>query len=103
MIREKAPEKSEDGVTQNSEGLKRRDLLLSGTSLVAASALLGAGLASPAQAQQLAATPPFTDGFNEAYAAPAQPRPLYGQLQEALELGAAQADRAPWRQVLGRL
>jgi hypothetical protein len=42
MIRDKAPEKSKGGVTQNSEGLKRRDLLLSGTSLVAASALLGA-------------------------------------------------------------
>jgi hypothetical protein len=43
--------KSEDGITQNSQGLKRRDLLLSGTSLVAAS-LLGAGFATPAQAQQ---------------------------------------------------
>jgi arylsulfatase len=49
--------KSEDGVTQHSEGLKRRDLLLSGTSL-AASALLGAGLATPAKAQQPASTPP---------------------------------------------
>jgi arylsulfatase A-like enzyme len=58
MIRDNEREKSEDVVTQNSEGLKRRDLLLSGTSLVAASALLGAGLASPAQAQQPAATPP---------------------------------------------
>jgi Sulfatase len=58
MIRDKEREKSEDDVTQNSEGLKRRDLLLSGTSLVAASALLGAGLATPAQAQQPAATPP---------------------------------------------
>ena len=50
--------KSEDGVTQNSEGLKRRDLLLSGSSLVAASALLGAGAATSAQAQQPAPTPP---------------------------------------------
>ena len=33
-------------------GLKRRDLLLSGSSLVAASALSAAGLTSPAQAQQ---------------------------------------------------
>ena len=41
MIRDNEREKSEDGVTQNSEGLKRRDLLLSGTSLMAASALLG--------------------------------------------------------------
>jgi arylsulfatase A-like enzyme len=49
--------KSEDGITQNSAGLKRRDLLLSGTSLVAASALLGAGLADPAQAQLPAGTP----------------------------------------------
>ena len=44
--------KSEKGTTQNSEGLKRRDLLLSGTSLVAASALLGVGMATSAQAQQ---------------------------------------------------
>jgi hypothetical protein len=44
--------KSRDGIAQNSEGLKRRDLLLSGTSLVAASALLSAGVATPAQAQQ---------------------------------------------------
>jgi arylsulfatase A-like enzyme len=50
-------QKSKDGVSQNSEGLKRRDLLLSGTSLVAASALLGAAVATPAQAQQPAAAP----------------------------------------------
>src|ERR1700675_4161706 len=58
MIRDKEREKSEDGSTQNNEGLKRRDLLLSGTSLMAASALTGAGFATPAQAQQPAATPP---------------------------------------------
>ena len=45
--------KSKDSITQNSDGLKRRDLLLSGTSLVAASALLGAGVATSAQAQQM--------------------------------------------------
>ncbi len=50
--------KSEDDTAQNSEGLKRRDLLLSGTSLVAASALLGAGFATPAQAQQPARPTP---------------------------------------------
>ena len=33
-----------DGPAPSGEGLKRRDLLLSGSSLVAASALLGAGL-----------------------------------------------------------
>ena len=58
MNRDKEREKSEDGITQNSEGLKRRDLLLSGTSLMAASALTGAGFATSAQAQQPAATPP---------------------------------------------
>ena len=58
MIRDKEREKSEDGINQNSEGLKRRDLLLSGTSLVAASALTGAGFATQAQAQPQAATPP---------------------------------------------
>jgi arylsulfatase len=50
--------KSEVGVTQSREGLKRRDLLLSGTSLVAASALLGASFATPAQAQLPTRTPP---------------------------------------------
>ena len=29
--------------------------------------------------------PPFTDGWNEAYAPPARPRPLYGPLLRALE------------------
>ena len=50
--------KSDKSITQKSEGLKRRDLLLSGTSLFAASALTGAGFATPAQAQQPAQTPP---------------------------------------------
>jgi arylsulfatase A-like enzyme len=50
--------KSEKSITQNSEGLKRRDLLLCGTSLVAASALTGVGFATSAQAQQPAAVPP---------------------------------------------
>jgi arylsulfatase A-like enzyme len=49
---------SDDDITQSSEGLKRRDLLLSGTSLVAASALLGTGFATSARAQQPASTPP---------------------------------------------
>jgi arylsulfatase A-like enzyme len=49
--------KSGDGITQNNEGLKRRDLLLSGSSLVAASALTAAGVTAPAQAQQPTATP----------------------------------------------
>jgi len=50
--------KSDTGITQNSEGLKRRDLLLSSSSLVAASALSAVGLVTSAQAQQPAATPP---------------------------------------------
>ena len=58
MSRDKEREKSEDGGTPNSEGLKRRDLLLSGTSLMAASALIGAGFPTPAQAQQSTRTPP---------------------------------------------
>jgi len=52
------PGKPENGVMQNNEGFKRRDLLLSGTSLLAASTLLRAGFASPAQAQQTAPTRP---------------------------------------------
>lgn len=51
--------KSDDGITQNDEGLKRRDLMLSGSSLLAASALFGTGFATPAQAQQ-PAPPPTT-------------------------------------------
>ena len=58
MSKDKVSEKSENGATQKSDGLKRRDLLLSGTSLAAASALLGAGIATPAQAQQPAAPAP---------------------------------------------
>jgi arylsulfatase A-like enzyme len=49
---------SKDGVAPNGEGLKRRDLLLRSTSLFAASALLGGGFATGAQAQQPAQTPP---------------------------------------------
>src|SRR5712672_1446639 len=50
--------KPEDGIAQGSAGLKRRDLLLTGTSLPAASALSGGGLATPAQAQQPRPAPP---------------------------------------------
>ena len=58
MSKDQTVGKSEDHVNQNSEGLKRRDLLLSGSSLVAASALMGAGVATPAHAQLPARTPP---------------------------------------------
>ena len=58
MSKDQMVGKSEDRVNQNSDGLKRRDLLLSGSSLVAASALMGAGVATPAQAQLPARTPP---------------------------------------------
>ncbi len=51
MSKDEKRGRSEDGVKRNGEGVKRRDLLLSGTSLVAASALSSAGVASPAQAQ----------------------------------------------------
>ncbi|SDS84713.1 arylsulfatase [Bradyrhizobium canariense] len=44
--------KLEDGVRQNSLGLKRRDLLLSGSSLLAVSVLSNVGLTTSAQAQQ---------------------------------------------------
>src|SRR5229473_6141185 len=53
----KIPEKSETSTRPTSSGLKRRDLLLSGSSLVAASALSAVGLTSPAQAQQPATAP----------------------------------------------
>jgi arylsulfatase A-like enzyme len=57
-MRDQKGGKPGDGITQISEGLKRRDLLLSGTSLVAASALSGVGIVTSAQAQQPAATTP---------------------------------------------
>src|SRR5882757_9758675 len=44
--------KTETTVEQAGGGMKRRDLLLSGSSLVAASALSAVGLTSSAQAQQ---------------------------------------------------
>jgi len=52
MRKEPKQDKSRDEIAETSEGLKRRDLLLSGTSLLAAPALLGAGVATSAQAQQ---------------------------------------------------
>src|SRR5258707_15058793 len=57
MSNDKIPENSETGTEPARAGLKRRDLLLSGGSLVAASALSAAGLTSSAQAQQPATAP----------------------------------------------
>src|SRR6266478_2102033 len=57
MSKDKIPGKPETSTKAVGGGLKRRDLLLSGSSLVAASALSAVGLTSPAQAQQPAATP----------------------------------------------
>ncbi|MGY4477001.1 hypothetical protein [Bradyrhizobium sp. USDA 3364] len=51
MSNDTIPEKPEN-TGPNSVGLKRRDLLLRGSSLVAASALAAAGATSFAQAQQ---------------------------------------------------
>jgi arylsulfatase A-like enzyme len=58
MKEDKERGKSDDGIDQNSAGIKRRDLLLSGTSLAAASALTGGSFTTSAQAQQAASTPP---------------------------------------------
>src|SRR6266566_464073 len=52
MSNDRLPEKPEMSTGPIGGGLKRRDLLLSGSSLVAASALSAVGLTSPAQAQQ---------------------------------------------------
>src|SRR3984893_1694903 len=57
MSKDKVLEQSETSTEPASAGLKRRDLLLSGSSLVAASALSAVGLTSPAQAQQPATAP----------------------------------------------
>src|SRR5437868_14952072 len=55
MSNDRIPEKPEMNTGPIGAGLKRRDLLLSGSSLVAASALSAVGLTSPAHAQQAAA------------------------------------------------
>ena len=52
----------QDGRPRSGGGLKRRDLLLSGGSLVAASAVAATGLTSPAQAQQRTPTPGARSG-----------------------------------------
>jgi arylsulfatase A-like enzyme len=57
MSKDKSLEHSETRTEPTSAGLKRRDLLLSGSSLVAASALAAVGLTSRAEAQQPAAAP----------------------------------------------
>jgi arylsulfatase len=57
MSKDKIPETHETNTGPTSAGLKRRDLLLSGSSLVAASALSAVGLTSSAQAQQPAIAP----------------------------------------------
>jgi arylsulfatase A-like enzyme len=61
MSKDKSPKNPEISTERTSAGLKRRDLLLSGSSLVAASALSAVGLTSPARAQQ-PATAPATAG-----------------------------------------
>ena len=57
MINDKNPKSVAIGTEPTSAGLKRRDLLLNGSSLVAASALLAVGLTTPAEAQQQPAAP----------------------------------------------
>src|SRR3979490_1173749 len=57
MSKDKIPGKPETSTKAVGGGLKRRDLLLSGSSLVAASALSAVGLTSPAKARQPAAAP----------------------------------------------
>ena len=52
MSNDHSQDKPRDGTSQNGRGLKRRDLLLSGSSVLAASALSASGLTSSAQAQQ---------------------------------------------------
>jgi arylsulfatase len=57
MINEEDPKTPDTGTKRTVTGLKRRDLLLSSSSLIAASALSAVGLTSPAKAQQPTATP----------------------------------------------
>jgi Sulfatase len=58
MSRDDSRENTQGGTSQNGQGLKRRDLLLSGGSVLAASALSAGGLTSTAQAQQQTGQPP---------------------------------------------
>ena len=55
-------DKSWKASAQNGRGMKRRDLLLSASSLVAVSALAATGLTTPAQAQQPAPAPAQPSG-----------------------------------------
>src|SRR5437867_7200690 len=57
MSNDKISEKPESSTAPTGGGLKRRDLLLSGSSLVAASAISAIGLTSSAQAQQPTPSP----------------------------------------------
>jgi arylsulfatase I/J len=52
MSKEQELGKSQDGITPTGEVFKRRDLLLGGASLAAASVLFARGLADSAHAQQ---------------------------------------------------
>ena len=59
MRQDQSVESPRTASRKTAKDLKRRDLLLSGSSLLlAASALSGAGFVTPAQAQQPAPTPP---------------------------------------------
>jgi hypothetical protein len=63
MSKDNTSTSSDNGNTPCGAGLKRRDLLLSGSSLVAASALTAVGLTTAAQAQQQpAASAPASGG-----------------------------------------
>jgi arylsulfatase A-like enzyme len=54
MSEDRSKGKNAKGTSQNNGGVKRRDLLLSGSTLLAASAMSATGLVNPAQAQQRA-------------------------------------------------
>jgi hypothetical protein len=54
MSNDQVRDQTETNNEPTNEGLRRRDILMSGTSLVAVSALSAVGLTSPARAQQCA-------------------------------------------------
>jgi arylsulfatase len=88
MSTDRIPGKGETSTAPTGAGLRRRDLLLSGSSLVAASALSAVGLTSSAQAQQPTPAP-----------APAGQRPnivvIMGDDIGMWNLGALMAGRTP--------
>ena len=62
MSNDQSGQKSKDNSPRRREGIGRRDLWLSGTSLVAAAAVSGTALPGSAEAQEVLPFPPMPSG-----------------------------------------